>query len=207
MRAQDRGSATVWVLVTGLVFVIVAGAVALVGSATAARHRARSAADLARLLGYSPSTALRLGAPACVSLPAVPAPGDAESQPEVRVARARLEAARGSVEAALAARVPSLEPQVGLRRTGGRTGLYIGVAASLPFVDRSSGRVAAARAEETAVMAEQREVEERLTAARAGARRALEAFERAGTRFDATWFESLERTVTAATAVSPVRRA
>jgi secretion/DNA translocation related TadE-like protein len=35
------------VLVTGLVFVLVASAVAFVGSATLARHRARAAADLA----------------------------------------------------------------------------------------------------------------------------------------------------------------
>jgi secretion/DNA translocation related TadE-like protein len=48
-RRRDDGSATVWVLVTGLVFVLVAVAVALVGSATVARHRARSAADLAAL--------------------------------------------------------------------------------------------------------------------------------------------------------------
>jgi secretion/DNA translocation related TadE-like protein len=48
-RRADDGSATVWVLVTGLVFVLVAAAVALVGSATVARHRARSAADLTAL--------------------------------------------------------------------------------------------------------------------------------------------------------------
>ena len=49
MRARDRGSATIWVLVTGIVFVIIATAVVLVGSATTARHRARSAADLAAI--------------------------------------------------------------------------------------------------------------------------------------------------------------
>ena len=46
---RDGGSATIWVLAVGLVFVLVAVAVALVGSATVARHRARSAADLAAL--------------------------------------------------------------------------------------------------------------------------------------------------------------
>lgn len=46
-RPGDAGSATVWIIVTGLVFVVVASLVALVGAATLARHRARSAADLA----------------------------------------------------------------------------------------------------------------------------------------------------------------
>jgi len=46
---RERGSATVWVLSTGLVFVVVAIAIAAVVAATVARHRAQSAADLAAL--------------------------------------------------------------------------------------------------------------------------------------------------------------
>ena len=49
MRRRDDGSATIWVLASGLVLVLVAIAIALIGSATVARHRARSAADLAAL--------------------------------------------------------------------------------------------------------------------------------------------------------------
>lgn len=46
---RDRGSATVWVLSAGLVFVVVAIAIAAIMAATVARHRAQSAADLAAL--------------------------------------------------------------------------------------------------------------------------------------------------------------
>jgi len=45
----DAGSATVWVLATGLVVVLAAAALAAVGSATVARHRAQAAADLTAL--------------------------------------------------------------------------------------------------------------------------------------------------------------
>jgi secretion/DNA translocation related TadE-like protein len=46
---SETGSATVWVLATGLVFVLVAAALAGAGAATVARHRAQVAADLAAL--------------------------------------------------------------------------------------------------------------------------------------------------------------
>ncbi|HEY7222311.1 MAG TPA: Rv3654c family TadE-like protein [Micromonosporaceae bacterium] len=45
----DAGSATVWVLLTGLVFVLVAVAITAVGQAIQARQRAQVAADLAAL--------------------------------------------------------------------------------------------------------------------------------------------------------------
>jgi secretion/DNA translocation related TadE-like protein len=45
----DEGSATVWVVLAGLVLVIIGTAFALVGAATVARHRAQAAADLAAL--------------------------------------------------------------------------------------------------------------------------------------------------------------
>ena len=47
--ARDEGSATVWVLVTGLIFVMVATALGAMGAATVARQRAQAAADLAAL--------------------------------------------------------------------------------------------------------------------------------------------------------------
>jgi secretion/DNA translocation related TadE-like protein len=46
---SDGGSATIWVLAAGLVVVLVAATLAMVGSATVARHRAQVAADLAAL--------------------------------------------------------------------------------------------------------------------------------------------------------------
>jgi secretion/DNA translocation related TadE-like protein len=50
-RGEQReiGSATVWVLAVGLVFALLAAAVAVAGAAVVARHRAQSAADLAAL--------------------------------------------------------------------------------------------------------------------------------------------------------------
>lgn len=49
-RSQgDGGSATIWTLAVGLVFVVAAMALALIASATVARHRAQAAADLAAL--------------------------------------------------------------------------------------------------------------------------------------------------------------
>jgi secretion/DNA translocation related TadE-like protein len=46
---EERGSASVWVLAIGLVAIMVAQALAVIGSATVARHRAQAAADLAAL--------------------------------------------------------------------------------------------------------------------------------------------------------------
>jgi secretion/DNA translocation related TadE-like protein len=49
--ARDDGAATVSVLAVGLLCVSVAAVFAAAGAATVARHRARSAADLAALAG------------------------------------------------------------------------------------------------------------------------------------------------------------
>ncbi len=48
---RERGSATVWVLAAGMVMLLAALAVASVGAAIVARHRAQQAADLAALGG------------------------------------------------------------------------------------------------------------------------------------------------------------
>ena len=50
-RQSDLGSATVWVLATGMVLVLIAVTLAMAGAATLARHRAQAAADLAALAG------------------------------------------------------------------------------------------------------------------------------------------------------------
>lgn len=48
---RDRGAAALWALAVGLVLVLFAGALTSVGAAVNARHRARTAADLAALAG------------------------------------------------------------------------------------------------------------------------------------------------------------
>lgn len=48
---SDRGSATLWLLASGLLLLIAALAGAAVGSARVARHQAQVAADLAALAG------------------------------------------------------------------------------------------------------------------------------------------------------------
>ena len=93
--------------------------------------------------------------------------------------------------------MPDFAPQVGVRRTDGNTGLYVGVATRLPFFDRGGERVGASIAGENSALAERRDVEERWAAERASASAVLASLERAGAHFDGRWFESLERTVSA----------
>jgi outer membrane protein TolC len=128
-----------------------------------------------------------------------PAPGEAADEellpPELRAAEARVDAARGATEVARGIRMPDFAPQVGVRRTQGQTGLYVGLATSLPLFDRGSERIGASIAEENTAMAERRDLEQRWEAARAGARGVLESLER-----DGVWFESVDQTVEAAEA-------
>jgi secretion/DNA translocation related TadE-like protein len=51
IKNDDHGSVTVWLLAVGLVIVLVAAGLAMVGGAVVARHRAQAAADLAALAG------------------------------------------------------------------------------------------------------------------------------------------------------------
>ena len=157
-------------------------------------------ADLSRRLGYPPAMVIRLSAPACAPSPVeeVGEPGvDPGLPPELRAAEARVEVARGQTEVARGIRMPDLAPQVGVRRTGGATGLYLGLATTLPIFDRGGERIGASIADENSAIAERRDIEERWTAARVGARGALDALARAGAYFDGDWFESLEQTVVA----------
>jgi secretion/DNA translocation related TadE-like protein len=50
-QARDRGGATIWLLAAGLLVVLFGAAIAGVGSAIVARHRAQAAADLGALAG------------------------------------------------------------------------------------------------------------------------------------------------------------
>ncbi len=47
----DRGGATIWLLASGLLVVLLGAAMAGVGAAVVARHRAQAAADLGALAG------------------------------------------------------------------------------------------------------------------------------------------------------------
>ena len=160
----------------------------------------RGRAELAVLLGYSPETVVRLVVGRCESLERESQRVDGFTAPSVRAAEAQVEAARGSVEVARGIRLPDVLPELGLRRSGGRTGLYLGVSTQLPFFDRGSRRIAAAHAEESAALAERTAAERAWASGRAGTLAALSALERSGTSFDATWFDSLEQTVVAAEA-------
>jgi len=167
---------------------------------------ALGSADLARRLGYAPRTELRLEAPVCLTpsmgepLPVVSDNGEGSLPPDLRVAEARVDAARGATEVARGIRMPDFAPQVGVRRSGGNTGLFVGLATQLPFFDRGGERVGASIADENSAVAARRDVEERWGAAQAGASAVLASLERAGAHFDQEWVQSLAWTVSAAEA-------
>jgi len=158
---------------------------------------------LARMLGQPPETEVELEVSACRVAPeGVMALDPSESRaiadlPALRIAESAVDAARGSIELARGVGRPDIHPEVGLRRTGGQTGLYLGIGASVPIFDRGRERVEAARAELEAASAERLGVERRWEAARHGAAAALGALERAGSHFDNRWFASLDVTVAA----------
>jgi cobalt-zinc-cadmium efflux system outer membrane protein len=164
-----------------------------------------SSAELARRLGYPAETVLRL-APSVCSVPAssvttgAPEAAGEPRPPELRVADARVEAARGATDVARGIRLPDFQPQVGIRRTGGNSGLYLGLATHLPLFDRGSARIGASVAEEIAAEADRRDAEQRWAAALAGAQGTVAALARAGATFDEGWFAAVDRTVEAAEA-------
>ncbi|MEZ4422036.1 MAG: TolC family protein [Gemmatimonadota bacterium] len=157
------------------------------------------AEELARLLGLDPGTPVAVEVGRCLAPPGAAGEGVAEP-PAVRLARARVEAARGGVQLARGLQLPDLEPQVGVRRTGGESGLYLGLSTALPFFDRGTRRLAAARADEDAALAELRAAESMQSAALAATRQRLTLLEDAGRAFDAAWFDQADQAVTAAEA-------
>jgi cobalt-zinc-cadmium efflux system outer membrane protein len=174
---------------------------------------AGSSETLARILGLEPGTAVNVTLGACVRPdspeappdgPEAPAdsltPGMASPVPDLLAADARLEAAQAGIDQALARRVPDLIPQVGLRRTGGNSGLYLGINAALPLFDYGNRGVDAARASEAAADRGREDLVRRLAAERSAAARSRQALEAAGQAFSAAWRANLEAAVTAAEA-------
>jgi cobalt-zinc-cadmium efflux system outer membrane protein len=169
-----------------------------------ARQQVAEAASneaLARILGLEPGTIVSVQVEPCVPAGAAVQEGDSVPLvPDLLRAEARLEVARAGIDQALAGRVPDLQPQVGLRRTGGNSGLYIGLSAALPIFDYGNRGVDAARASEAAADRLQDNALRRLEADRSAARRSEEALAEAGSRFSATWQDNLQAAVTAAEA-------
>ncbi len=171
-------------------------------AATAAARQARieaallgSQATLARLLGHPPGTVLEVTAGSCATEGVLPRPHAEEEVAAAFVAQARAEADR---QRGLG--VPDLVPQVGLRRTGGFSGLILGVAVDLPVLSRGRAATAAARAEAEARETEHQAVVNRLAAERYHAEQTVTVLEASRTRFDAAWRSDLARAVTAAEA-------
>lgn len=160
---------------------------------------ARGRAELSRLLALAPGTPTRLVPPTCGTLTGGVQPG-VWTPPEVAMAEARVEIAEGGALQARGLRLPDVQPELGVRRSGGRSGLYLGLSTGLPLFDRGSRRIDAAVAEIEAAEAVRTDAERRWEAERQGALDALDALTRGGSAFDAEWFENLERAVVAAEA-------
>jgi outer membrane protein TolC len=96
--------------------------------------------------------------------------------------------------------VPDLVPQVGVRRTAGVTGLFVGLGTEIPVFGgpRDLGR--ASRLEAEAADAERQGLALQLAAERRAAEAELSLLDAAGRRFDGDWRSALERTVSAAQA-------
>lgn len=171
-------------------------------AATAAARAARleaalvgSEAMLARLLGLAPGTPFTVAAGACE-------PGAGSEQPHAReaVAAAQVASARAEADRQRGLGVPDLTPQIGLRRTGGFSGVIVGLSVDLPVLSRGRAAAAAARAEAQAREAEHQAVVTRLAAERYHAEQAVTVLDASRNRFDAEWRRDLSRAVAAAEA-------
>jgi secretion/DNA translocation related TadE-like protein len=132
-RRHDAGSATIWVLATGMVLVLVAVALAMAGAASVARHRAQAAADLTAL-----AAALRAWdgeAAACQRA------ADVSARNGARLVACRLE----GLDAVVAVEVaPALLAGIGVARAAARAGPvessgHPGIGRAGPGEDRRRG--------------------------------------------------------------------
>ncbi len=162
--------------------------------AEARADEARSAAHLAFLTGLAPAVVVEL--PSCTWEPPVPSAEPADLQ----ALGARVNSWEAAADEMRAAAIPDLVPQLGWRRSAGFDALYVGVAMELPVFDRNQGARDAAMREATAASIEQTRLATLLQSDRAAARRALDALEEAGSRFDQGWADALARAVESAEA-------
>jgi outer membrane protein, heavy metal efflux system len=174
---------------------------ALVQAATEeARRRASlavSEADLALALGLPPGTAVRVVVDGACTRDGAGAGGEIVSLPDSRLAAARLSEAEAALALSRARAVPDLYPQLGLRRSGGLDGVYLGLAFDLPFSPGNTRRTAAARDERDATAAERSALERDLAAERAATAARLQALEAVGALFSAAWSAALDLSVSA----------
>jgi cobalt-zinc-cadmium efflux system outer membrane protein len=164
---------------------------------------AGSSEALARILGLEAGTSVTVTLESCSDPVATATSDDALPRgiaPDLLEADARIEAAQAGIDQALARRVPDLLPQVGLRRTGGNSGFYVGLAAPLPLFDYGNRGVDAARAGEAAADRSRADLMRRIAAERSAARRSQEALAEAGRGFSLEWQDNLEAAVVAAEA-------
>ena len=156
---------------------------------------------LARALALPPGTTVDVTLDRCMLPPEGAVPVDSTGVtlvPDLLRADARVEAAQAEIDRSRARRIPDLETHVGLRRTGGNSGLYLGVTAALPLFDYGNRGVDAARAAEAAATRIREDVLRRLEADRSAARRTEEALAEAGLTFSPEWSRNLETAVEAA---------
>ncbi len=171
-----------------------------------ARARAAAATSVAEavwLVGLDPGTEVSIEPPACAVPVAQPWSipenrAEVALHPALEEAQARVDGARGAVDLARGLSIPDVVPQVGLRRGGGYTALYLGLSTDLPLFGRGTRATSAARAEVSAAEAEASSASERLAAEVVSTRKAVEALADAGRVFDAAWLEGLDGMVEAA---------
>ncbi|MGE5231537.1 MAG: TolC family protein [Deltaproteobacteria bacterium] len=157
---------------------------------------ARSAAVLTRVLGVEAGTAVVVLAPACAPV----ASAESGAPPDLAAAAARVDVAAAAERLARAQLFPVIEPQVGLRRTAGFSGLLLGVAFPLPLANQYGNAARAARLERAAAEADRQDLEAALAAEQRGLAAGVAAFDSAGLRFTGDWSRALDRTLTSAVA-------
>lgn len=174
---------------------------AVAALAAAEADLARQEVETARLLGLDPAESTVIRDRSCPSLPP-DEPGDTlPPPPEAALAQALEDAGMAGIDVARANRIPDLEAQTGLRRSGGNSALWLGVTFSLPVTARTHARVEAAEADADALRVEGEVLRRQVQANLAASRRRLEALESAGRRFDDRWSAALNTSVQATDAL------
>lgn len=200
----------------------------LAATRLARRHAALAGSRerLAQLLGLDPGVPIVVEAPRCdvgdAGPAAPPATTPADTAPRadggggsegggtgvagdtlpaaLQVAAARAEAAHAAMRVAAARAVPDVVPQIGVRRTAGITGLFLGIGTELPFFGATRRLTRASQLDADAAEAERAGAIAQLAADQRAAEAELRLLDAAGQRFDTAWRAALERTLNSAQA-------